>query len=212
MKIKTISDFQDLLDSDFAWRQKEISDLKKVVRRSNTDQSMLIRSGTALVYAHWEGFVKNAAQAYLEFVKGQKLNYNQLSDCFVVLGLKKKINHLKEAKKTNLNIELIQFLRKGLTERANLQLRGAINTESNLRYHVFENILITIGLDLEAYETKKNFIDTELVNRRNEIAHGEFIRIDYNDWLVLVDDVLGLIRQFKTDLENAASTELYLVS
>ena len=51
----------DNLDNDLAWRIKELSIIKnKIPQSKNNEQEALIRAGVTILYAHWEGFVKNA--------------------------------------------------------------------------------------------------------------------------------------------------------
>lgn len=70
MKIRTLGQLQDALDSEMSWRLKEIADLKSNVKStSGLARSTLIRAGTALLYAHWEGFIKAASSAYVLFLK-----------------------------------------------------------------------------------------------------------------------------------------------
>lgn len=64
----------DNLDNDLAWRIKELSIIKnKIPQAKNNEQEALIRAGVTILYAHWEGFVKNAAECYLNFVSLRRL-------------------------------------------------------------------------------------------------------------------------------------------
>ena len=47
------------------------------------------------------------------------------------------------------------------------------------------------------------------MNRRNKIAHGEYVDLEAEDFRTLADDVLKMMRDYKTDLENAASLASY---
>ena len=62
---------------------------------------------------------------------------------------------------------------------------------------------------MERYSTKFNLIDESLVNRRNKVAHGEYMDLGGKEFGELVVDVLQLMRDYKTDLLNAASMESY---
>ena len=48
---------------------------------------MLRRLAVCLIYAHWEGFVKIAAQAYLDYVHRQGLDHQDLADSILALAL-----------------------------------------------------------------------------------------------------------------------------
>ncbi len=71
MNIRTVDQLNEFLSGEIIWRKKELTALRSLVEsaKSSTDkQNALIRSGMTVLYAHWEGFVKAAASAYLEFV------------------------------------------------------------------------------------------------------------------------------------------------
>src|SRR5258708_7223682 len=94
--------------------------------------------------------------------------------------------------------------------RAEIPVKWAIDTESNLKARVFEEIADSIGIGANAYESRFNLIDESLVARRNRIAHGEYLDLDSDGWRTLADDVIALMRHFKTDIENAASLSRFL--
>ena len=78
-KIRTVSQLSDKLSEEIAWRKKELIYIKSLIEKNRykSVESTLIRSGTALLYAHWEGFIKNAATSYVEFVARQNLKYSE---------------------------------------------------------------------------------------------------------------------------------------
>ena len=209
-KIRTISMLQDFLDAEFSWRIKEIADIKFALRESDeTRQKTLTRSAVPLLYAHWEGFIKGSSLHYINFVNNQRLRYEQLTSCFIVFGLKKKLNQLPQSKKSRLNIATVDFLLNELSNQAKLQIDDAIDTESNLSSGVFENIALSIGIDPTPYQTRYNFIDESLLRRRNQIAHGQYLDLEPTDCRTLADDVVNLLRHYKTDVENAATVAAY---
>lgn len=212
-KIRTIDQLQNILDSEFSWRLKEIANLKIVVRTSeNLNKKTAVRAAIPLLYGHWEGFVKNASTYYLEFVNGQSLTYRELKSCFVVFGVKRKINDLVSSKNSNASISTLEFLRDELDERAKLKIDSAIRTEFNLSSKVFANIANSIGISTQAYESRYHLIDESLLNRRNHIAHGEYLDVDSEGFRELADEILFLLRSYKTDIENAVSLENYKIS
>ena len=110
-KIRNVGQLQDALDNEMGWRIKEISELKLSVRgASSLSQGTLIRAGLALLYAHWEGFIKNSSLNYLEFVNNQGCRYGDLKTCFIVLGVKSYTVRLGESKKSKSNIDAVDFL------------------------------------------------------------------------------------------------------
>lgn len=209
-KLQALHDLQDVLDEEMLWRRQEIHHLFTLVKQSKAPkQKSFIRASIPILYSHWEGFVKAAAEAYLNFVNNQELTYQELDTCFIIFGVKKRINELIEAKSPRVTIEALNFLLKEMESKAILQLGQAINTESNLTSKVLDKIALSIGLSVEKYEAKAQWIDNELVNTRNGIAHGENRRLDFETFKDFRDKVMELLEWFKTDIENAASTERY---
>ena len=208
-KIRTLGEMQTALDQEMAWRIKEIGVFKVGAGSNGPQRKPFIRAGVALLYAHWEGFIKNSSEIYLSYVESRALPYRDLKSCFVVFGLKGKINTLVESRKSLPNIEAMDFIFSKMDEKAKLQISSAVNTESNLTSRVFSNIAGSLDIDTSPYETKFHLIDSSLVDRRNKVAHGEFLDIKGGDFASLVSDILSLMRLYKTDLENAASLENY---
>ena len=145
----------------------------------------------------------------MNFVNAQGYKYKELASCFIVFGIKKKLDGLLNSKKTNANISAVDFFFHDIDTTANLALGSAINTQSNLGSAVFENIAISIGIDASRYMTRYNLIDKSLLYRRNNIAHGIYLDITLKDFRNLSDEVIKLLKDFKTDIENAASLASY---
>lgn len=212
-RVRTLDQLQGALDAEFSWRLKEIADLKLAVKQGkNLTERTLIRAGVTLLYAHWEGFVKSAALTYISYVNDQGRRYQELETCFVILGLKKYLNELSQTKKTKLSVAALEFIRDCLGNRAKLQIDSGIDTESNLKSEVFSNIALGIGISIAAYESRFKLMDESLLKRRNKIAHGEFLDLTADSWRELADEILSLMRQFKTDIENAASLSKFVRS
>jgi MAE_28990/MAE_18760-like HEPN len=64
-RLQTQNQLQDFLDAELSWRVKEISTLKAAIKSSAfISEQTLVRASVALLYAHWEGFIKSAATGY----------------------------------------------------------------------------------------------------------------------------------------------------
>ena len=70
MKIRTTEELLGKLDEALSWRKKELIDYKLITERNKGSllQKPLTRAGIALVYAHWEGFIKEASGFYLSYL------------------------------------------------------------------------------------------------------------------------------------------------
>lgn len=208
-KIRTITQLQEALDAEMGWRIKEISAFKLATKTDGVNRKVFVRAGVALVYSHWEGFIKAASEVYLNFVDNQGHIYRDLKSCFAVFGLKGKLALLTDSRQAKPNIEAFDFVLAELDKPARMSMSSAIDTEANLTSKVFTNIASSLDIATTGYETKFNLIDESLVRRRNKVAHGEYLDLAADDFRTLADEVLQMMRNYKTDLENAASMATY---
>lgn len=209
-KIRSQDQLQDALDKALGWRVKEILNLKTSVRAaSSLPQATLVRAGIALLYAHWEGFIKGASTAYAEYVSTRGLRFDELKACFIILGLKGRLETLAASRQASASADVLEFIQSRLQKNASFNLENAIDTESNLSSTVFQNITNAIGISDGHYSSYYNLIDESLLERRNKIAHGEYLDMNAAEWRDMADTVVGLMRAFKADIENAASLGSY---
>ena len=210
-KIRTIDQFQDYIDTEMAWRIKEVAHLTSVIGSSKSmAQRTIIRASIPLLYAHWEGFVKNSSSKYIEFISTLRLKFSDLEECLIVLGMRKHLKEMGQANKHDILASSLNFILQGQSQSANLSFDSAINTESNLKSHVFDNIAKSIGVSIASFESRYNFIDESLLKRRNCIAHGEYLDVNADEWRTISQETLLLMRNFKDEISNKASTKKYL--
>ena len=208
MKIKTLEDLQTRLDEDFAWRRKELTVIKTNVQSSMPLQlNTNIRIGIVMLYAHWEGFIKNAAELYLIFVACKKLSLKELSSNIMAISLKSKLNEFEETNKNTIHTQLINFLLGDLNIRANVPTD--INTQANLNSNILREILSVIGVDYKQYELKEKFIDNQLLNLRNSVAHGQNPDINESEFHELYNEITTLMASIKNEVSNNAVLAKY---
>ncbi len=204
MKIKTREAVCDLLNSDLAWRRVELSELLKNITSNNPKkESVFLRSAALLLYAHWEGWIKNAATNYLIFVKSQKLNLDQLDDCFAAIALKQKLNEFQDTAKSTIYTQFIDYIRTNMGSRAVISEDGVIKTQSNLSSEILKQLLSSIGLDYSKFQLKANLIDSQLLFYRNNIAHGHDLIMDKQTYISLHGEILQMINTINDDIQNA---------
>ena len=210
-KIRTATQLQERLDDDFSWRLKEIYNIRSAARTAGpASQKTFIRAGIALLYAHWEGFVKAAADAYVNYLSCKGLRHSELRSCFAALALKKHIHDFVSSHRSAASVTAFEAIVSELDRPARLPIRNSIDTQSNLSSAVFKDILGWLGLDGQQYSTKFHLVDESLLRRRNAIAHGSYLELDEPAFRDLADQVVLLLRWFKTDIENAIVTEAFL--
>ena len=212
MKLRTTEQLSDKLSNELAWRKKELSEVKSLVETKSFSPSKhkaLVRSAICLLYAHWEGFVKLAANSYLEYVRMQKLSYEKLSSNFLALAMKDKLKEAKETNKPSLYIPICDFFLDELNQRCKLP-EDIISTASNLSSEILKEITHILGIDFSPYSTKSILIDTKLLKKRNEIAHGEYSIFDKEEYIELHVEVIAMLDIFRNQIENAAINKDYM--
>lgn len=210
-KIRTLEALEDAISEETAWRKHELTTARKLVQQSSgSTQAANLRSGVLILYAHWEGWVKNVAQLYIRYVNSQRPSYAQLSAAFLGNALKVKISSIEQASTPTTHNEFAKFIMEGLEGKARLS-EDLVQTQSNLSSKVLADIVERLGLPRRSeYSTRANMVDVELVNRRNTIAHGQFMELKAADFLALHENVLSLLQLFTDDIKNAASTNAHL--
>jgi hypothetical protein len=206
MKIRTVEELNQALSDDLIWRKKELSEIKSLIEAksfSSQKHNALIRSGICILYAHWEGFVKLAANSYLEYVRTKKLLYRELSSNFLALAMKKQLKDATETNKASLYIPVCNFFLFDLDKKSSLP-KDAISTASNLSSEILKEITCILGIDFSPYSTKSVLIDTKLLNARNTIAHGNYLTIDTEEYVELHTAVIEMLELFRNQIENAA--------
>ena len=98
-KIRTINDLQEAIDHSFSWRFFELTFLKKTINKaSEKEKAPILRAYVALLYAHWEGFIKESASIYKEYVLRKNKKYREVNKCFKYLAMKNDISEIYESK------------------------------------------------------------------------------------------------------------------
>lgn len=160
-----------------------------------------------MLYAHWEGFVKAAATAYLQYVSLRGLKLEELKSNYIALCMKSKMNFF-DSNKFKLHYDAIEYMLANMQNRSLIPYKSEIDTKSNLSFNVFKDICFLLGIDLAAYSISSRMIDS-LVDKRNHIAHGKYSIIDTVEFDSLYNTMVDLITRFKNDLYDAAQTEQY---
>jgi hypothetical protein len=210
MKIKSKEELIDNLTADLAWRKKELTTLYNNVETANSKNlPTALRCASVLLYAHWEGFVKNSAESYLTYIKFQKLNLNQVNSNILALSLKQKISEFSMTNKATLHVQFIDFFQNNLNEKASFSETDSIKTQSNLNSIILKEIFATIGLDITNYDLKSNLIDKQLIKYRNDIAHGNQPPLNKQEYKILHGEIITMLNNILTDISNSAVLDKY---
>ncbi|MGD0061292.1 MAG: MAE_28990/MAE_18760 family HEPN-like nuclease [Verrucomicrobiia bacterium] len=210
MNVRTLSLLADFLDEEFAWRRKELTAVQTDVRSGiGENKRARIRSGVALLYAHWEGFVKQSAEAYLAYIATRDLRLDELQPGLLSLCLRTKLRDFTSTHDVSVHIAFLEFVTTQLGDKAKMPTTGAVHTGGNLNSELLKRIVLTLGLDYAPYELKENLLDSQLLNWRNKIAHGKGYYPDETEFESLYAEVTVLLRTFKDQVSNAAALKTY---
>ena len=214
MPIRSLQQLTELLDEDLKWRKRELSFLKSQLAKANRDHEkrIMLRVAVCFLYSHWEGFIKRASTAYISFVSTRGRRFHDLTPNFVALGLRGLIISAGSSRSPVLHTDLVSKVLFGGEENANLNWTDAVNVGSNLNSRALIDVLCLLGIDATEYRTSGALIDQRLLENRNRIAHGEQGSIEPDDYEFLQERVLEIIERFRTDLQNAAVLQSYLVN
>lgn len=207
--IRTTDQLYERIDEDLSWRQREIVLFNSRLKRDDFEKTLL-RSSVALLYAHWEGFVKNACSYYLSFLASKRLSFQELRPELAALALRRRLREASDAKTSLMHTELVRDIRERSADRARIPTSGdAVRTESNLSSRVLADILTSLGCDAERYSIYADLIDDQLVAARNRIAHGDSSYIRRPEWDELSRQILWMMDDIATQLLNAAVEQTY---
>jgi hypothetical protein len=205
MKIRSKEELIDYLTADLAWRKKELTTLYNNVETANPKNlPTALRCASVLLYAHWEGFVKNSAESYLTYIKFQKLNLNQVNSNILALSLKQKMTEFSMTNKATMHVQFVDFFQNNLNDKASFSETESIKTQSNLNSIILKEIFATIGLDITNYDLKSNLIDKQLLKYRNDIAHGNQPPLNKQEYEVLHGEIIGMLDNIYIDISNSA--------
>ena len=211
MKARTPALLQQMLDDDLQWRIKELSNFRNSIPRElGSAQNALIRGGVTLLYAHWEGFIKNATLQYYRFVSCQSHYIGEFSSAFIAFILSGEVNDLLSIKSVHRKRALLDKILGEMQRPATFPSRSPIVT-SNLHYDQFEDACSLLNIPIADFQLSADFIDNQLVKRRNSIAHGNYLDIDYRTFNEeLYPRVRNLLSQFKDKVVVCAIDKQYL--
>ena len=161
MKVRNTLALSEAIDNALAWRKKELTSLRTLIgtRSRDHEKTLLLRVAMPVLYAHWEGFAKEASQIYLDFISQQGLHYSELNENFMALAARGRIRQAADAQKISAYISVVDFIFTQQTERAKIS-SNSIDTESNLSSSVLKNIMLCLGLDYDSsWSSRELLID-----------------------------------------------------
>ena len=211
MKLRTLDEFSNYIRGDLSWRRKELRVLDGLVKgHAGAAQQAVLRGAVAALYAHWEGFVKNGSGAYIDFVRLRGLRICDLKPNFIGLIIRGRVRHLANGGGGAEFAEFVDWLLREWESRAYLPNTEKLSTQSNLSVEVFKDIVHSLGLPyLREYQTAENTVIMPLLVARNDLAHGEWHRVEQDEFEQYFMWIDHLMVRVCDSIEEAAAVGSY---
>lgn len=160
----------------------------------------------ALAYAHWEGYVVTVSRSLVSYVTNLRLAYCELSDAYLALCLAGKLVKAETStRRIRLHIDVVALMRASSDRAIFPAPERIIQPEGNLQSEKFDDIVARLGLDPTLFELYYKWLDSELLRRRNSIAHGEIGYTDAGFGDEALNTVGELLDRYRTAVQNAAA-------
>ena len=203
--------FIDLSDADLAWRRLELSALRTALQRSSgVALHTASRNAVTLAYAHWEGFVVSTSRLLVEHVAGLGLVYGDLADSYAAMCLAGRLTEAEAStRRIERHIDVVSAIRRVGEVAAFPSVERLISGEGNLKSEKLRDIVARLNLDPRPFELHSVWLDSELLRRRNSIAHGQYGSADLDFAEEALNTVAELMEQFRTAAQNAVVLERF---
>ncbi|WP_439470885.1 MAE_28990/MAE_18760 family HEPN-like nuclease [Brevundimonas sp.] len=210
--IPSADDLEILLTEDLTWRIKEISALKSMIEKSaaGVARSSALRAALPMLYAHWEGYIKRSADRYLAFVYDRRPLAISLKPALAYAYLEPRFRGAGGGSSSFTPQAAIEFAERVKTVRTRANPNVMVNTKSNLRYEVLQEIVEGLAVPDFLEMTTKTKLNDHLCDKRNHIAHGESVPITEDAFEELRLEFTELMRSFKDRLITAATNREFL--
>lgn len=215
-----VEDFIREIAENTKWRKEEIDIIETiyVTLQTQAETAALLRMYLPLLYAHWEGSVKDIFTSLNKFLNKRDLSLGEVREEIIVLCLNEKFDSLKGEPGFDKRIlsKKIKFVNDfvSIFNNGKISINEKVDTESNLNHRVLIKLIQNYGLQneglqIQAIESLSSLDSIQknldsLLNKRNHIAHGENIRIpdikdvqEYRAFLfMLIEAILSEIERY----------------
>lgn len=201
----------DIISQDLDWREREIASMRILLSGAgltNSQRSALLRAGWAMLYAHYEGFIKNTLTVFYDEAAKAAGKCEHLPSSTRAFALRDTLRCLKNLPCDDMLNKIENFQVDHLA--SNPQFPD-VDTKSNLWPNVLIDLLKTADLNTSIAEKNEAKLRT-LVSRRNSIAHGEksFIN-EVSYFLGFEEAVYEVLYDVALQVDNRLSQPPYVV-
>lgn len=203
-------------------RKKEITDFYMYIQgcQSSGIAEILNKSFILLLYAHWEGFIKEYTIKYFSFIISQKLVLSKLTENFLLIYLKSLLKTYKVDKNIFQEKKILDLVSKGSKFKIKIDEyfeKYTVGSENNLKFKNYKNICTILNYNLidetNVFETNLE----KLVHNRNSIAHTglkakENTYSDILDIEIMKNLIIGEMENFHSFIEKNVVNREYSLS
>lgn len=160
------------LTRDLDWRETEIASMRLLLLSDSitaTQKTVLLRAAWALLYAHYEGFCKNALSTFFDAAQGSGVKCSGLPTPMKIHALGNALRRLRNLPNSDFLEEIESFSSSHLDQTPEFP---EVDTRSNLWPKVLVELMEIADLSSAKVQEHQVKLAT-LVARRNGIAHGE---------------------------------------
>lgn len=215
---QSLDDLQNILAGEIGWRKKEIVAFRSAARRASAAQACYCRAGAVMLCAHWEGFLKNSVQAYINYVFSQALPLVNLTTQFVAVYFFGDVMNAAKAQFPGSEQQHLKLAAKISASGAAPCVKPSwkVKTGGNPTSDVTCDVLASVGLDRHmgldeaGWSIQKVFIDAQLLKDRHRVAHGERYPVDQSDLRDRSNRVIDMCERLLRLIIDAAGSEAYV--
>ena len=161
----------DAILEDLDWRQAEFGAAKILLGTTvtKTQEEFLLRAAWSLLYAHYEGFVKRSLDYYYAHLSSIIPSCRDLPQSMKLFAMAAHIKKIRNAANNGFLDVVENFCN---SDMASPPVFPKVDAKSNLHLDILTEFLDVAGIDRNVIY-KKNETLKILVDRRNDIVHGD---------------------------------------
>lgn len=188
--------FTNEIENEYARKLDELAKIENSLRLSMSEsdeelKGLLRNAMVVMLYAYFEGFCKKVFEIYVTYLNGKNEKVENVKSALAAATIAQEFDLLenpqhaptgygidyKENGRLKRYARRIEFteLFSTLMDKTVSIPETILNTESNLRPEILNQILFNLAFDYRVVEREKGYLN-KLVNYRNDIAHGTFSR------------------------------------
>ena len=190
-----MSSWSTQIEKELDWREDELTMLKILTVKAHTGsttKNAQLRALTVMLYAHYEGFCKFIWDLYLDEITKSRIKRKDCCEAIIIFSLKKKFKELSgNFSPRQIWDTFSTHLPQLLDEE--IEFNYPLETNSNLWPDLLKSNLEEVALHCAVLDSHETALKA-LLNRRNDIAHGQqnIIRTldEYENYEKAVFDIL----------------------